>query len=409
MANCTKCSADLTTTAGGSSPKFCAACGSPVVQQATSEQGPSTLGGLSATTHSNPSVTTSPSGGPVSHVNPFAATASPTSRAIEPAPPAPALSPAENGEAPQPAQPLAPAAEAKEAPAFRPSTPPPGTEGSPVSPLAVSSAHSERGAFQQAMEQVMDKARSSVTPPAPPARPHKAGTQVMPSAPGRPLPTPAPQEAAASPKKAPPRTVAMSFGGALPGGAAPNTTPGGVASSPPQGIGVPAQPPSVVQPSVAPPGNPVMPHGAMAQTNAPHQMPPGAIQPAGPHPGVAQPGGFQPHPQGALHAQPQPQSAMGQPPMAHPGAPYNAAPPYPQQPPAPVGPGGWGWHAGMPAAQPPMVQYPFGYAPGSRVQVTWSNGQRYPATVSQVSGTQCLVVFPDGQQHWVEMQYLSPS
>ena len=63
----------------------------------------------------------------------------------------------------------------------------------------------------------------------------------------------------------------------------------------------------------------------------------------------------------------------------------------------------------MPAAQPPMVQYPFGYAPGSRVQVTWSNGQRYQATVSQVSGTQCLVVFPDGQQHWVEMQYLSPS
>jgi hypothetical protein len=51
----------------------------------------------------------------------------------------------------------------------------------------------------------------------------------------------------------------------------------------------------------------------------------------------------------------------------------------------------------------------FGYAPGARVHVTWSNGQRYPATVSQVSGTQCLVVFPDGQQHWVEMQYLSPA
>jgi len=53
--------------------------------------------------------------------------------------------------------------------------------------------------------------------------------------------------------------------------------------------------------------------------------------------------------------------------------------------------------------------YPFGYSPGSRVQVTWSNGQRYPATVSQVSGSQCLVVFPDGQQHWVEMMYISPS
>jgi len=61
----------------------------------------------------------------------------------------------------------------------------------------------------------------------------------------------------------------------------------------------------------------------------------------------------------------------------------------------------------MPAAAP--YPYAFGYAPGSRVQVTWSNGHRYPATVSQVSGSQCLVVFPDGQQHWVDMQYLSPS
>ena len=47
--------------------------------------------------------------------------------------------------------------------------------------------------------------------------------------------------------------------------------------------------------------------------------------------------------------------------------------------------------------------------PGSRVTVTWSNGQRYPGTVQQVSGSQCLVVFPDGQHHWVDMQYLAPS
>jgi hypothetical protein len=69
--------------------------------------------------------------------------------------------------------------------------------------------------------------------------------------------------------------------------------------------------------------------------------------------------------------------------------------------------------------QQPMQQQPmgggygyggggYGFPPGSRVHVTWSNGQRYPATVGQVSGTQCLVVFPDGQQHWVEMQFLSP-
>lgn len=64
-----------------------------------------------------------------------------------------------------------------------------------------------------------------------------------------------------------------------------------------------------------------------------------------------------------------------------------------------------------PLPQPPPFGYsaPFGYAPGSRVTVTWSNGQRYPGTVQQVSGSQCLVVFPDGQQHWVEMQYVAPA
>jgi hypothetical protein len=88
------------------------------------------------------------------------------------------------------------------------------------------------------------------------------------------------------------------------------------------------------------------------------------------------------NPAGAAYAQPQP------PPQQ---LPYAAHPPYPGAPP-----------------QPPYG-YGFGYAPGSRVTVTWSNGQRYPGTVQQVSGTQCLVVFPDGQHHWVEMQYLSPA
>lgn len=93
------------------------------------------------------------------------------------------------------------------------------------------------------------------------------------------------------------------------------------------------------------------------------------------------------------HAQPQPQP---QHPYAAPVAPAMPAPPAP-----PAGP--------MP--QPPPFGYsaPFGYAPGSRVTVTWSNGQRYPGTVQQVSGSQCLVAFPDGQQHWVEMQYVAPA
>ena len=62
-----------------------------------------------------------------------------------------------------------------------------------------------------------------------------------------------------------------------------------------------------------------------------------------------------------------------------------------------------------PAPPPPAYGFGFAYVPGSRVTVTWSNGGRYPGTVQQVAGTQCLVVFPDGQQHWVEMQYVAPA
>jgi hypothetical protein len=57
------------------------------------------------------------------------------------------------------------------------------------------------------------------------------------------------------------------------------------------------------------------------------------------------------------------------------------------------------------APQPPPV--PMGFAPGSRVLVQWADGNRYPATVQQAANGQCLVVFPDGQQRWVEMRYLS--
>jgi hypothetical protein len=135
--------------------------------------------------------------------------------------------------------------------------------------------------------------------------------------------------------------------------------------------------------------------GAMFTPNIPPAQPPSAMHPPAPgiHPG---------------------QGGIGQAPMPQPGAPYPApyghATPYAHHPQAGIG--NWGWNGAPPAMQPQAAApypYSFGYAPGSRVQVTWSNGQRYPATVSQVSGTQCLVVFPDGQQHWVEMQYLSPS
>ena len=83
-------------------------------------------------------------------------------------------------------------------------------------------------------------------------------------------------------------------------------------------------------------------------------------------------------------------SAVGSTPAASSG---HGQPSYPQ---SPAGPGGWGWNA------PPRP-----VVPGARVTVTWSNGQRYPATVNQINGSRCLVVFPDGQQHWVESQFVS--
>jgi hypothetical protein len=39
--------------------------------------------------------------------------------------------------------------------------------------------------------------------------------------------------------------------------------------------------------------------------------------------------------------------------------------------------------------------------------VHWADGNRYPGTVLQVAGTQLLVSFPNGQQHWVDLKYVS--
>jgi hypothetical protein len=64
-----------------------------------------------------------------------------------------------------------------------------------------------------------------------------------------------------------------------------------------------------------------------------------------------------------------------------------------------------------PYAQPgygaPQAPPPAAFGPGARVYVQWADGNRYPATVVQSAGAQCLVSFPDGQQRWVEAQYLS--
>ena len=47
------------------------------------------------------------------------------------------------------------------------------------------------------------------------------------------------------------------------------------------------------------------------------------------------------------------------------------------------------------------------FALGRPVLVTWSNGQRYPATVLQLSATHILVAFGDGQRHWVERVFVT--
>ncbi len=66
------------------------------------------------------------------------------------------------------------------------------------------------------------------------------------------------------------------------------------------------------------------------------------------------------------------------------------------------------WNAGIAPAPPAYTPPPANpYVPGGMVLVQWSNGQRYAGTVLQVSGSQVLVTFPNGAQHWVDSMYVS--
>jgi hypothetical protein len=49
-----------------------------------------------------------------------------------------------------------------------------------------------------------------------------------------------------------------------------------------------------------------------------------------------------------------------------------------------------------------------GIAPGARVNVMWSDGKRYPGTVSASQGEQVEVAFPDGRRVWVPRHAVSP-
>lgn len=80
---------------------------------------------------------------------------------------------------------------------------------------------------------------------------------------------------------------------------------------------------------------------------------------------------------------------------------YGAQPGHAQQP-------GYGAQPGYAPGAQPYGAPPAAFGPGARVYVRWADGNRYPATVMQAAGAQCLVAFQDGQQRWVDAQYLSP-
>ncbi len=75
----------------------------------------------------------------------------------------------------------------------------------------------------------------------------------------------------------------------------------------------------------------------------------------------------------------------------------------------PFAPGGYAPAA--PSVSPSVRAVPVApvdpFALGRPVLVTWSNGQRYPATVLQLSATHILVAFGDGQRHWVERVFVT--
>ncbi|MGO8997938.1 MAG: zinc-ribbon domain-containing protein [Polyangiaceae bacterium] len=113
-------------------------------------------------------------------------------------------------------------------------------------------------------------------------------------------------------------------------------------------------------------------------------------------------------------ANPVPQPAPSAPQAWPASTPYGApAPSYPQNAAAyqPAYPQPQGYAPAAPGYAPYAPQAGAPYAPafvaGARVLVQWADGNRYPGIVQQVAPAQCLIVFPDGQQRWVEYQYLT--
>ena len=150
--------------------------------------------------------------------------------------------------------------------------------------------------------------------------------------------------------------------------------------------------------AVPPPGYGAQPGYAQPAHGYP-QPPPGYAQPA---PGYAQPPpGYAPQ-------------APGYPPQAAPGY-AQPAPGYPpQQPPhynqqaAQIGNEVGNAFNAFGSALGSFVNSAVGtIAVGTHVMVQWSDGQRYPGTVTMMQGGQVQVAFPDGRQVWVPQQYVT--
>lgn len=376
MSACSKCGAELI-----GSKKFCASCGQPVAEpapppeppQPSIQQAAPPIDPLGATalpgTRSPSAPDASPPGPPTMGYGGAPAPSShrqPTSAATPVAMGhaatnqggygLPVLAPPSGGQG-APTTPSADPALAPTDPSAIPSRAPSSPDGvaSGVSPLAVSNLNSQRGAFDEVAGGAVSAAAGAAEKPSPEKKPIP-GTQVMQAPPSFLAPSaPAAAEPSAPPPKRQDKTQVLGF--QMPPPIATGAT-GGAASE------------------VAPP--------------------------------IAQPASQYGQPS---QAQPPAASSYGQPPQAQPPAPsqYGQAP---QPGASQYGQQGYGSAGAFGAAPAAAAAAPAwggpGYVPGANVQVTWSNGVRYPATVQQVNGNMCLVAFPDGQQHWVDLQYVSP-
>lgn len=153
-------------------------------------------------------------------------------------------------------------------------------------------------------------------------------------------------------------------------------------------MGVPAQRSGLLQTPSTPQNVPLQP--LQTPQSVPVQRPP-TPQPISPQQAQQAQHGFNMY---GSQVQRAPASAYGAQPAQQP---YPGGQPLPQPPPPAPAP------APPPAAAPPAPVF----GAGALVYVTWADGNRYPGTIQQVSGSQYLVVFNDGRQQWVEARFVS--